>query len=672
MSARATGHRADSRRFLPPDPRVEEPYRLTPQIALRIAVLGALALAVFAILFLRLWALQVLSGSAYLESALNNQLRTFRVEAPRGPILDRNGKMIVMNAPGNSVQIWTDDLPNTWPARRKELRALGRVLGVPAPEIIRKLAEHKGDPLTPVTIQRGAHPDLVNYLAERENDFPGVQVVTNQLRKYPYQALAAHVLGYVGEISEPQLKEMRKDGYLLGDEIGQSGVEAAYDSYLRGKAGVSERRVDSLGRPRSAIMPKQQAEPGYALRLTLDIDLQRAAERALTYGIRLAHLDGNWAADGGAIVALDPRNGAVLALASNPTYQPNVYVSRDPDKLKPLTDRATAERANFPALDRALDGVYPPGSSWKPVTALAAMQEHLLSPYSTLPCTPTYTAYKQVFRNWTPLINQGMDLVTALAASCDTYFYELGKRFFDLPADRGHPFQAWASRLGFDQPTGIDIGGESAGLVPTPEWRQETYKGPNYGEIDRIWKPGYSVQLAIGQGDLRVTPIQMARFYALVANGGKLVTPHVVEDVEQPGGSGSQPRILRAFAPPTPRPVNVDPLALKVVRDGLYAATHSSIGTSSGVFGNFPVPIAGKTGTAEKVVDVPGYPAGHLESQSWWCGYGPASATDTPELVVCALIENGGHGGTAAAPAALKVFEKYFGKTAITTSHPSD
>ena len=303
------------------------------------------------------------------------------------------------------------------------------------------------------------------------------------------------------------------------------------------------------------------------------------------------------------------------------------------------------------------------------MTAIAAMQEHLLAPYSTLECTPTFVSHGQTFKNWNPYTYTGMDLVTALAASCDTYFYQLGEKFWELPPDRGHPQQQWASRLGFGQPTGIDIGGEARGLLPTPEWRQDTFRGPKYSEIDRIWKPGYSIQLGIGQGDLRVTPIQMARLYAAIANGGKLVTPHLTEDVEQPSGSSSQPKILRGFGAPTPQPTKVDAGALKVVQDGLYAATHSSIGTSSGVFGSFPVAIAGKTGTAEKVVPLPGYPAGHLESQSWWCGYGPV---DSPTLVVCVLIENGGHGGTAAAPAALKVFEQYFGKSASTTSHPSD
>jgi len=661
----SSGQRARSRRFLPPDPRVEEPYRLTPQLAFRMAILGVLAIVVFGVLFLRVWGLQVLSGTSYLEAAENNQLRTILIDAPRGPILDRKGRVLVTNTAGFAVQIWPSDLPDTWPERRREIRALARVVDVPAPEIIRKLERRKNDPLTAVTIKRGVHRDQVDYLDERKHDFPGVEVTQSYLRKYRYQSLAAHVLGYVGEISEQQLKELRKEGYLLGDTIGQSGVEGAYDKFLRGQAGSAELHVDATGHPQSDIIPREDPFPGKAVRLTIDIDLQRAAERALTYGIELAREDRNFYANGGAVVALDPNDGAVLALASNPTYKPSVYVDRDPEKLKPLMDAETARELNVPSLDRALAGVYPPGSTWKPVTALAAMQAHLLAPYSTLPCTPTYTAFDQKFENWDPNTNTGMDLVTAMAASCDTYFYELGKRFYDLPEDRGHPFQAWASRLGFDQPTDIDIGGEASGLLPTPEWRRATYKA----EIDRIWKPGYSIQLAIGQGDLRVTPIQMARFYALIANGGKLVTPHVVMDVEQPGGNGSQPRILPGIAPAPPKATDVDPAALAVVQQGLLAATHSSIGTSFGVFGAFPVPIAGKTGTAEKVVDIPGYPAGHLESQSWWCGYGPY---DDPKIVVCVLIENGGHGGTAAAPAALKVFEQFFGTTGTTTPHASD
>jgi penicillin-binding protein 2 len=206
--------------------------------------------------------------------------------------------------------------------------------------------------------------------------------------------------------------------------------------------------------------------------------------------------------------------------------------------------------------------------------------------------------------------------------------------------------------------------------MPTPEWRCTHYGGPPCkGYVDRVWKPGYSIQLAIGQGQVLVTPLQMARLYALIANGGKLVTPHLAEDVEQTGNNGDQARILRRFGAQPPQPTGVDPTALRYVQQGLEEATHASFGTSSGVFGNFPIDIAGKTGSAEKNVTLPGYPAPLNLTQSWWCGYGPF---DAPTIVVCAVIENGGHGGTAAAPAALKVFEQYFKKSATPTSHPSD
>jgi penicillin-binding protein 2 len=655
-------------RFLPRDPRVEEPYRLTPQLALRVAILGALALAVFGILFLRLWALQVLSGAKYVAAANDNRVRTLRIDAPRGTIYDRNGKALVSNVPGTRVELWPADLPKSWPERRDELRRLATITGVPAKTILRRMNKYAGDPLTPVVVQYGIHSDQISYLEEHRSEFPGVQLAESYLRKYPYQSLAAQILGYTGEISEQQLKERRRLGYRLGDVVGQGGVEAEYDRYLRGHDGSAQLTVDSRGRPTSTVQPKVNPRRGNALRLTLDIDLQRAAERAIRYGISLARADGRYAANGGAIVALDPRDGSVLAMASYPTYQPSVYVGRaDAAKLAPLLDPRVAAEQNFPALNRAIAALYPPGSAWKPVTALAAMQEHILSPRESILCSPDFKVAKdpKPFTNWTPDIDQYMELTTALAESCDTYFYRVGMRFYNLPTSAGHPLQQWASRFGFGAPTGIDLQPESAGLVPTPEWRQKRFTA----EIDQTWKPGYSVQLAIGQGDLSVTPLQMARFYALIANGGKLVTPHLAEDVEQPTNDPRQPHVLRRFAPQPPQPSGVDPGALTYVQDGLEAATHSSIGTSSGVFGSFPVDIVGKTGTADKITPLPGYPPGHTEAQSWWCGYGPF---DNPTIVVCAVIENGGHGGTAAAPAALKVFERYFDQKATVTSHPSD
>jgi penicillin-binding protein 2 len=254
--------------------------------------------------------------------------------------------------------------------------------------------------------------------------------------------------------------------------------------------------------------------------------------------------------------------------------------------------------------------------------------------------------------------------------SCDTYFYELGKRFYNLPPNRGHPLQGWSDRFGLGKLTGIDLGPEVKGLVPTPEWRCTKFGGPPCkGYVDRIWKPGYSIQMAIGQGDMLVTPLQMARLYALIANGGKLVTPHIADDVELAGAKGQPLRVLRRFGAQPPQSVDLDPTALRYVQQGLEEATHASFGTSSGVFGHFPYDIAGKTGSAEKDVTLPGFPHASKQLQSWWCGYGPYHQ---PTIVVCAVIENGGHGGTSAAPAALQVFEQYFKTHATTTTHASD
>jgi penicillin-binding protein 2 len=298
------------------------------------------------------------------------------------------------------------------------------------------------------------------------------------------------------------------------------------------------------------------------------------------------------------------------------------------------------------------------------------MEEHLVEPYSTLPCTGSYKVAGQTFMNWDPNVSTAMNMPTALAASCDTYFYQLGYRFYGLRSFGR--MQKWALRFGFGSPTGVDLSPEQKGLLPTPAWRMRTFTrktDPGNWQIDQLWKPGDSIQLAIGQKDLLVTPMQMARFYAAIANGGRLVTPHVLKDVELPSSNGRPGKVLPTQQPPAPESTGVDARALDVVRQGLYEATHSTLGTSTAIFGSFPVPIAGKTGTAEKAIDLgSGYVP--LLNQSWWCGYGPANDA---QLVVCALIENGGHGGTAAAPAAAKVFEEYFHtKIANTTAVHSD
>jgi penicillin-binding protein 2 len=662
------------RRFLPADPRVEEPYRLTPQLAMRVAILGFVALGVFAVLFLRVWALQVLSGSNYLKEAKNNRVRTIMIDAPRGEILDSKGHELVGNVAGTSLEVWPADLPKNKRARVKELTALSVVAGMSVKQIEAKIAPDLDNPLAPVVLRRGIHQDQVIYLDERQLEFPGVDTPETSLRTYPYKSLLAQVLGYVGPITQNELPAAKKEHYQPQDVMGQAGIEQSYDRYLKGTDGTDELTVDSLGRPTSELQPVTQPIPGNNLRLTINIKLQQAAERALRTEIRSIRGNGAPYADGGAIVAMDPHSGAVLAMASYPTYQPSVFVGRDPAKLAPLENPQTAAADNYPSLDRAIDGLYPPGSTWKPVTALAAMEEGILTPSEDLQCTPQITIFQQVFKNWDPYVDQPMDLVQALAESCDTYFYQVGEGFYKMNALDGPTLQNWASRFGFGQPTGVDIGPESAGLLPTPDWLKKTYPAPKYPLIDRIWKPGYSVQLAIGQGDLEVTPLQMTRFYAMIANGGNLVTPHLAEDVEAPAtdtpAGQSTPQVLRVLATQQPTPTGVNPSYLSAVQEGLYAGTHSVYGTSYGIFGQFPVAIAGKTGSAQKDITLPGYPNPVSLTQSWWCGYGPF---DNPSIVVCAVIENGGEGASAAAPAALQVFESYFNKHNIpTTTHISD
>lgn len=638
-----------------------EPYRVTPKLARRVALLSGLVVIGFAALLLRLWALQVLAGTHYAAQAQANQLRTIRVAAPRGQIVDRNRNVLVTNKPVTAIELWPSGLPKVYSRRVAELRELAHITRVNVRQLTRLILARReqGDMLDPIVVRPAAPAAMLTYLQERASEFPGLTLTRSYVRRYPHGIFAPQLLGYVGQVSAPELQTLRKEGFAPGDVIGQTGIEAAYNKYLFGVPGAARVRVDSLGRPRSARTLTTQPQPGQTVRLTIDTGLQLAAQNALDYGIQTARNEGQWAANGGAIVAMSPKDGSILALASSPTYSPSIYTGRvTTRKLKAagLTD-SSAFAKNYPGIDRALDATYPPGSTFKPLTAIAALQENLIKPYSFYPCTGTYKAPEDlshhVWHNWDKYVNQGMDLPTALAQSCDTYFYRIGNDTFLLPPKRGHPEQRWARAFGFGQGASTDLGQDRSGVLPTPAWKHRMFTQSNdkNWRIDRIWKPGDSIQLAIGQGDLLVTPLQMTRFYAALANGGKLVTPHVLMNVENPNRT-----IVPTTPPAAPKPIpGLSTAFLKVVQQGLYMGTHDPLGTSYGVFGNFPIPIAGKTGTAQKVVHVPGFTG--ERDQSWWCGYGPVYR---PELVVCAVIENGGHGGTAAAPAAERVFAKYF------------
>ena len=363
-------------------------------------------------------------------------------------------------------------------------------------------------------------------------------------------------------------------GYRGGDRIGKAGVESAFDSYLRGTRGLAQIHVDSLGRPQSRIELRQEARPGYALRLTIDIRLQRAAERALRYGIDLAHAERPLGRErrGDRRARSEGRSGAGHGLLAD-VQALRLRRAPRPEEARPAARRGRGAAGELPGLNRATAGLYPPGSTWKPVTALAGMQEHVFSAYESLQCTPfaEYGLDRQRFRNWNPYVNRPMTLPEALAESCDTYFYEIGNRFYERGSEGRVRMQQWARRFGFGQPTGLDIGGEAEGLLPTPDWRKKTFES----DWDRAWNPGDSIQLSIGQKDLLVTPLQMASFYAMLANGGSVVTPYVVSNVEQPRAKASPRVVLRRFAPPLAKPSGLDPAALAAVRDGLFRATHA-------------------------------------------------------------------------------------------------
>ena len=550
--ASTTGNRAGRPgRFLPPDPRVEEPYLFSPRMALRVAILGVVALVVFAVLFLRLWSLQILSGTKYEAAALNNQLRTLRVEAPRGPILDRYGRTLVTNVGATAVDLWPVDLPKQ--GRYAEMKQLANVLHMPLPKLLARLERGKSNPLTPITVQVAVHEDQVAYLREHAREFPGVHTRLTYLRKYNTEALLAHVLGYTGEITAAQLKRLHKAGRLRARRhdrpVGRRGRLRPEPP----RPGRDHRRARR--RPRRPPGPDPARAAGRRRQggAADDRHLAPAGDRAGARERDPAGARGQPLARGRRRrVAMNPNTGEILAMASSPTFKPSVFGGRTvPKKLAPLLNPAVARKDNYPGLDRATDGLYPPGSTFKPVTALAAMETRLFSPFQPIQCTPSFAVkdasgkVTQVFKNWDPFVNEPMTLPQALGASCDTYFYNLGYAFYALPSNRGHPLQGWASRFGFGAKTGIDVGAEQGGLLPTPEWRQSTYTkktDPCCWQIDRLWKPGDSIQLAIGQKDLLVTPLQMTRFYAMIANGGYLVTPHVVSAVEEPGSPSRRAR----------------------------------------------------------------------------------------------------------------------------------
>ncbi len=617
--------------YLRPD---ERGPAMSNRLALRIGLFGGFAVVVFAVLFVRLWVLQVADGEKYLAEAKNNRTRSFLTTAPRGQILDRSGEILVANRTSLALQVNPRKLPVDLDERRAELSKLADLTHSSLRRVRRTMHEKlKLDPAAPVTLRRDVGHYLVFYLQENQERFPGVAVQRVFVRAYPDGTLAAHILGNVGEISPDELKESRYRGLRPGDEIGQDGVEDVYDRYLRGRPGLTRVQVDALGQPTpNGRLVAKPPVPGDNLELSIDAGIQAAGEAALAErGLP------------GGFITMNVHTGKILGLGSFPTFEPALFT-------RPLTQKQVDETYRSPAaplLDRATNGLYPTGSTFKPVTAIAALESGKVQLGEVINDPGQLKIGEQTFKNAGEAANGSVDLVEALEVSSDVFFYTLGYRMWNTGE-----LQHWAHGLGIGRPTGIDLPVEDETLLPSRRWRNQLYKE---GGTDRPWSAGDNVQLATGQGDLQTNPLQMAIAYAALANGGTVVTPHVGLQVDDAAG-----RVLKEFDPKPRRQIRIDPEYRAAILEGLHDAAQGGGGTSVDTFGSFPIPVAGKTGTAQRPP--------HLD-QSW---YGVLAPYPNPRIVTFVTMEEGGFGSESAAPAARKILEAYFAKQLASKAGPEE
>ena len=643
--------------------RRDRPIIQLPSVALRAALVFGLVLVLFAIILFRLWFLQILSGQQFVAQANDNRLRSVTIAAPRGTITDRNGEVIVANRPGVAVGIRLMDVPagqldaevvalagvlhrNPQKMREDIVAHLQPSWPTGVPRSWKSVTDGKVVSLDLVVVKEDVDAKVYSYILEHAQSFPGVEIQNDYLRDYPHGELAAHLLGNLGEVTAEELKMARFKGYSPGDVVGQSGLEWTYDSWLRGRDGVAKVEVDAMGRPKGhdPVPGGRLPEPGDTLVTSLDVKVQEGAEEALRYGIHLAQTGGSPAANGGAAVVLDARNGEVVAMASYPSFDPAEWVGGISTKDY---KKYTKKSANVPLLNRAIQESKAVGSTFKPIDAIAALEEGVITPGFSAFCPGSYvapnTSDNLKFYCWARDGHGTLDLVGAITQSCDVYFYNVGYLFYQR---KGTELEDWAVRMGMGKPTGIDIPGEVAGRIPTPAWKKAYYKTA----IDKIWKPGDSINLSVGQGNMEATPLQLAVSYAAIANGGGVVTPHIGLKVVDPQG-----RTVRTLSAGKVRNVDISPTTLDVVRQGIIDAANSPSGTSSGIFAGYPVKVAGKTGTAEV------YDADYMHNvdYAWYASYAPAA---DPRYVVVVMIEKGGHGGASAAPAARLIYDRLFGQ----------
>jgi penicillin-binding protein 2 len=627
-------------------------------------VLSVIVAVLFLALGSRLWYLQVLAGDRYGDLAEGNRVRQVVIEAPRGQILDRHGKLMVRNRAAWAVTVKPSQLGDR---RREVLTRLGRLLGTTRAKLEARLADYTGSPLRGVPVAEDVPMRQLFYLTEHADRFPGVAPEVLALREYPFGTAAAHVLGYVGEISPEELKEKRFRGYRAGDIVGKAGVELTYDKSLRGRDGVQDLEVTAAGEVVRALGGRPPVA-GRDLRLAVDLDLQQTTERALADGMRAARTlpdsqrGGTYPAPAGAAVVLDPDDGSVLALASLPQYDPRRFVGG-------ISRRDFARYADDPGkplLHRAVQSAYPPGSTWKPFTALAGLKYGTITPSTTYTCPGSFTIGNYTKRDWTPRGHGAVALTDSLRLSCDVYYYNLGAQFGAaerVQEDHGdkvdEKMQATARDFGFGRQPDLDLPYGAEGTVPTREWRKRFWERNKqvycegtsalYRDLCRNgwrWQGGDNLNIAIGQGDLQVSPLQLALGYAAMANGGTVYRPHVGQAVVDPVSD----RAVRTVTPKVEDVAHVPGGALAAVAQAMTSVPAG--GTASSAFAGFPLdrfPVAGKTGTADLPPKAP---------FAWFASFAPVG---DPKYVVAVMVEQGGHGGVSAAPVARAIYQKLFG-----------
>jgi penicillin-binding protein 2 len=605
----------------------------------RYAILGIVVLGVLVVLLAKLWSMQVLNGSLYAGQARDNRVRAVTTTAPRGRIVDRKGRLLVSNKA--TMAVFVDPAFSYVVEKRKRVKnaalfkRLATALSVPVADIEKRAFSVREQALAPRMVATGVTPQAVAYISEHPSLFRGVEVRAQPIRQYPQGVLASHVLGYAGVVSEEQLANSAVNGYEYGDIVGKAGAEREFEKVLQGDRGRRLVEVDAQGRPRRVLRNTDPAS-GHDVVLTIDAKVQLVTEQALAQALEDAHKAKFPKAKAGAAVAVDIKSGDIISMASLPTYDPNLFLDRISEKQ---WASLTATDSEHPLTNRAIAGQYPAASTFKAMTGLGGLRYNLISPGTSVECVGVWTEMGKQWKKycWDHGGHGIEDFQAAVRDSCDSYFYHVGYLFYKAG---GEKLQKFARTFGFGKLSGLDLPGETSGRVPDAKWKSEYFE--NYPELQQ-WQPGDEVNLSIGQGDLLVTPLQLVDAYAGIANGGKVMTPHVLKKVLAPDG-----KTVLTYQPKVAFDSKCSQSDLATMRAALLTVTQ--VGTGKDAFSGFPVEVAGKTGTAQ---------VAGKDDYAWFVGFAPANR---PKYAVVVLVEQGGHGGSVAGPAARQIFAALLGE----------